>query len=123
MKIRGNPIGVNRQRKLKRAAERAVPALHAVVLLAGRLALGAHARQRQSSVEHLNLKVLALEARQLRGDRVLVGGLVEVDGRHPSRGAGREPVEPLLNGQQVADRIPSGKRHGLMLTQRLRAIC
>ena len=117
MKISRDSIGVNGKWQLERAAERSVPALHTVILLAYRLALGPNTRQRQPAVEHVDVQMLALEAGQLRGEDVLIGRLVQIDRRHPSRRPGRKAVEPLLDSKKVPNGVPTRERHRSMLAQ------
>lgn len=107
----GDACGIDRQRKLERAAEGAVAALDAVVAFARRRPLVTNARNGQAAVAHLNLQVLASEARQFSGQDVLVGRLVQVDRRGPPGHSWRKAVEVLLNGQQVANGIPAREGH------------
>jgi len=109
--VRSDAFAVNRQRQLKGAAERSVAALDAMILLAGGRTLAACARHREPTVVKLDIDLAAGQPWHFSGDDVCVGGLVEINGRSPACGAGREAVQALLNREQVADRIPPGKGH------------
>ena len=94
------------------ARELAVAAFDLVILLA-RDARVAAALQRDAPVVHLDAHLFARYTRQLGGHDERVGGLAQIDGRRPALGAGRgQPLEPMLNRQQVAERIPACKGHG-----------
>ena len=55
---------------------------------------------------------VARQAGQFGGDDEGVGGLAQVDGRRPAlRAGGGQPLEPMLNREQVAKRIPARKCH------------
>ena len=86
-----------------------------MVLLARPVAFAALTRNLDSAVVHLNLHVIPRETGNLRRDDVLVGGLVDVNRGNPAGRVGREPVQTLLDGQQIADRIPSRKGHAVNL--------
>lgn len=110
-KIGGDLIGVHRKRKLEGAAEAAVSAFEAVVLFAGNLTFPTLSRNLYPPVVHLYVHVVSAKARQFRGDDVLVSGFVNVYRWSPAGWRGRKAVQALLNGQQIANRIPSRKRH------------
>src|SRR5690606_28075668 len=92
------------------------------VLLAGDVAVAPHTREREPPLVKMDLQILAAQPGQLRRDHVAVGGLVQIDGRHPARRAGGKPVEPLLDGEQVADRIPAGKGHPVDASTAVRVV-
>src|SRR5688500_16287383 len=79
--VRGDLLGIDRMRKMKGAAERAVTALDAVILLTGCVAVAPHAGDREVVVMELDLQVVLLEARHFRNEYVLFGGFVQIDGR------------------------------------------
>jgi elongation factor P len=85
--------------------------LDAMVLLAGDGPLAARTRESKTAVLHMDVNILALEAGHLRGDYVAIGSFVEIDGRRPAGRPRCKPVEPLLDGEQIANGIPAGKRH------------
>jgi elongation factor P len=96
---------------MERAAEGAAAAFHTVVLLAGCAPLAARARESQPPVVHVNLDVVPGQAGKLRDDDVVIGCLMEIDGRVPALGPGSEPVQALLDGKQITERIPARERH------------
>ena len=106
-------VAVDGKRQLERAAEAAVAALDAMILLARHVALA----PRDPEIVSWPSLTLDLDVVARRGPGssavidVFVGGFMDVDRRNPACGAGREPVEPLLDGQQIANRIPARKRH------------
>ena len=101
------------RRQREGARELAVAALDLVVLLAGHARVAA-ALQRQAAVLHFDAHLLARQAREFGGDDEGVGRLAEVDGRRPALRAGRgQPLEPMLNGEQIAQRVPACKGHGI----------
>ena len=78
--------------------------------LTNTLKLAALAGNLETAVDNPDLHVVAAKTRQLRCDHILIGGFVDVDRRNPPRRGGLEAV-PLLDGQQIPDRIPPSKRH------------
>ena len=92
-------------------------ALDLMVLLA-RHARVAAALQRQPAVVHLDANLLARETGQFGGDDEGVGGFAQVDGRRPALRTRRgHPLEPMLNGEQIAERIPACKCHDPMVAR------
>ena len=73
--------------------------------------LAPHAGQRDAVIGGLDGDVGLEDARQFGGEDVRLGGLVQVDRWLPAGRPGRETVQALLDGEQVAQRIPAGKRH------------
>ena len=65
----------------------------------------------QPPVVKVNLDRIAGDAGELGRDDVLAGSLVQIDGRFPPAMSGCESIQPLLNGQQVANRIPAREGH------------
>ena len=60
---------------------------------------------------HLNVHIIAAESRKLRRDDVFVHGFVHIDRGDPTRRGRCKSIETLLNGQQIAKRIPPRKGH------------
>ena len=89
-----------------------MPALHAVVLLAGADEVASHAFQGQPTVLHVEVDIIALEPGEFGGDHVMFGGFVDIDRRNPTAGSWRKPVEAALDGEEIADWIPARERHG-----------
>ena len=82
-----------------------------MVLLARHAGVAA-ALQRESAVVDFDANLFARQARELGGHDEGVGGFAEVDGRRPALRTGRgQPLEPMLDGEQVAERIPACKGH------------
>ena len=112
-------VGVDRHRQLECAAERAVAALDAMILFAG----AGHARgaRRRGSAGRRETGS-SMSSRAMPGSSAVttysVGGFVQIDRRLPAGGTGRKPIQPLLDGQQIANRIPARKRHEAMLAHR-----
>src|SRR4051812_11657286 len=94
-----------------RACEGAVAALDEGEMLARAEARLALAGERQPPVVKMNLDVAAGDAGKLRRDDVVVGRLVQIDRRFPPGMSGRESIQALLDGQQVANRIPAREGH------------
>jgi len=88
-----------------------VAALETVELLAGDRTLLPHAAQGEAAVAGLNVDVVAFDARNLGGQDVGVGGFVEVNRGLPAGGPRREPVQALLDREQIPERIPPCERH------------
>jgi len=82
-----------------------------VVLFAGRGAFPAETRNGDGVVVRMHLDVGFAHTRQFGGQDKCVRGLVDVNRRNPTALSGRIPVQPLLNDQQISQRIPSGERH------------
>ena len=98
-------------------------ALETVELLAGDGTLLPHAGQGEAAVAGLNVDVVSFDARNLGGQDVGVRGFVEVDRGLPASGPGRKPVQALLDREEIAKRIPAGKRHfGIVACYDLRDI-
>ena len=113
LRISVDAVGVDGGGQREPAEKRAVAAFDAMVLLAG------HARRRPLSleldvtVEEPDLEILAGEPGQFGGEHVSIGRLVQVDRWRPARVTGLgEPVDPLLQGEQIAQRIPAREGHG-----------
>ena len=60
------------------------------------------ALQRQSTVLHVDADLLTRDTWQFGGDDKSVRGLTQIDSRGPALWAGRNALETMLNGQQVA---------------------
>src|SRR5262249_53959018 len=97
--------------QFERACELALAALESMVLFEGRGTLAAKAGNGDRVVGRVHLDIRLEHAWQLRGEDERVGSLVHVDGGSPAALSGRITVQALLNRQQIAQRIPSGKRH------------
>ena len=66
----------------------------------------------EPAVVHLDADLLAREPGQFGGDDEGVGGLAQVDGRRPAlRAGGGQPLESVLNREQIAERIPARESH------------
>ena len=103
----GRPVRGQR----KGPGELAVSALHLVVVLAGDAGV-APSVQGEAAVVHADADLVARQAGQFSGDDERLGGLAQVHGRGPAmRSGGREPLDAVLDGDQVAEGIPAGKRH------------
>src|SRR5207253_2178788 len=89
-------VAIDGQRQLEGPIEAAMAALDAVVLLAGDAAFGALPGNDDVPVVHLDLDILTAKTGHFRGDHVVAGRLVDVDGGNPAGRPGCEPVEPLL---------------------------
>jgi elongation factor P len=81
-----------------------------MVLLAGDAGIAA-TLQGDTAVVHLDANLLARQAGQLRRHDEGVGGFTEVHGWRPALRARRQPLEAVLDGQQVAQRVPASKSH------------
>ena len=87
-------------------------ALDLVVLLAGDAGV-APALQRHPAVLHFDAHLLPRQPGKLGRDDQRIGGFAEVDGRRPALRGGRgQPLQPVLNREQVAERIPACEGHG-----------
>ena len=86
-------------------------ALETVELLAGDGALLTRTGQGEAAVAGLNVDVVSFDARNLGGQDVGVRGFIKVDRGLPASGPGRKTVQALLDREQIAKRIPAGKRH------------
>lgn len=88
-----------------------MPALDLMVLLAS------HPRvptslERQTPVVHVDVNLVTSDTRKLGRQQERFSGFTEIDGRHPSlRARGRQSLEPVLDGEQIAKRIPARERH------------
>jgi hypothetical protein len=88
-------------------------ALHAVVLLTSADQIPPHALERQLPVLHVEVDIVALEPREFGRNHVVFGCFVDIDRWNPTACSWRKPVEAALNGEEIADRIPSRERHGI----------
>ncbi len=86
-------------------------ALDAVKLLARGLAFMAHPGNGQASLVVLQLHIVLGQSRQFDHDDVAVRRLEDVDRRCPPGGSRREAGHPLLDGEQVLERIPAYESH------------
>ena len=86
-------------------------AFETVELFAGNGALLPRTGQREAAVAGLDVDVVALDARNLSGQDVGVGGFVKVDRRLPAGRPWCKPVQALLDGEEIAEGIPTCERH------------
>jgi hypothetical protein len=86
-------------------------ALHLVVVFAGDPGV-APAMEGEAAVMDADADLVAREAGQFSRDDERFGGLAQVNGGGPAvRSGRREPLDPVLDGDQVSEGIPAGKRH------------
>ena len=86
-------------------------AFHLVVLLAWHARV-APALKRDAAVLHFNADLVAREAGEFGSDDKRIGRFTEVDRWCPAlRPRGRQPLEAMLNREQVAERVPTCKCH------------
>src|SRR5262249_48363614 len=110
--VGGDASCIDRNRKLERAAERAVAALDQVVLLTGsNSSLATRPRKRETVVVELDVDVVAREAGEFRRQDIRVRRFEQIDARGPAGLTGGKTVQPLLNRQQVTERVPACKGH------------
>ena len=90
-----------------------MPAFHTVELLARNALLTAPAGNRQSAVVQLDLNVFAAQAGHFSGEDIALGRFVQIARRNPSVGARGKTLQPLLDGEEIANRIPERERHAI----------
>src|SRR5262252_309992 len=74
----------------------------------------------------MDLDLIARESRQFGSQHEFAGGLVQIDWGCPTRRVGTdEMAELFVQCEEIAERIPAGKRHGShrSTVARGRAIC
>ena len=108
--VGGDSFGVDSRRQRKRSRKLAVSAFDLVVLLA-RDASIATALQDDSAVVNFDADLVAGQPWQFGRNNEGVGGFTEVDGWHPPLWARRQPLETVLDGQQVAQWVPASESH------------
>src|SRR5439155_11805269 len=106
---------VDRLGQREPARKRPVSALDAVVLLARDVVArfrAARAANHDARFLRVNLDLIARQPGQFGGQHVLRRGLVQIDRRRPAGRIGAdEMAELFVQREQVAQRIPPGKRH------------
>src|SRR5688572_2414869 len=109
--IRVHAVGHHRLRQQERAAELAMSALHLVILIA-RDARFTPSLQRELVVMHVNADLIAGETGQLDGENERVRGFTQINGGRPAlRPMNGQPLEAMLNPDEVAERVPARKDH------------
>ena len=96
---------------MKRTAEGPVTALHTVVMLAGTGEVAAYAFKRHPVELNVNVEILARDSRKFCRDHVAIGGLMNVDRRHPAGRTLDKSVPAMVNGDEIANWIPALERH------------
>jgi len=64
-------------------------------------------------VVELDLNVFAAQAGHFSGENIALGSFEQIARRNPSFGARRKTFQPLLDGEQIANRIPQRERHAI----------
>ena len=119
---------VDRFRQREGAREAAVPALDAMILLAGTssTAAGARAANHDAAVFGVDVDLIARESGKFRGEDELGRRFVEVDRRRPAGRVGADELPDLLvQREQIAQRIPPREGHVRIVARlvRLERIC
>src|SRR5262245_60762864 len=101
---------------MERPAEAAVPALDAVVLLELGSPLRPRAGNGHPTLVNADVEGVAAHARDFGRQHVPIGRLVDVNCRCPPGRTGLVAVQFLLDGEEVANRVPACERHEKIVT-------
>jgi elongation factor P len=120
--IRRDPFHVDGFRQCEGTREPAVPALDAMVLLAGHFVSGGPAGARTANhdtvVFGVDLDLIACESRKFRGEDELGGRFVQVDRWRPAGRVSPDKLPDLLvQREQIAQRIPTREGHARIVAR------